>query len=85
MLAALVLTMMPALIFSGFMYPIFNMPQVMQWYTYLFPARHFVAISRSIVLKGGGLDVLWPQLGLMLAYVLAIFTVASLRFKKKLG
>jgi ABC-2 type transport system permease protein len=83
MLAAIVLTMMPALIFSGFIYPIFNMPKIMQWYSYLFPARHFVGIARSIVLKGVGLDILWPQLGLMLAYVLAIFSIASLRFKKK--
>jgi ABC-2 type transport system permease protein len=85
MMAAIVLTMMPALLFSGFIYPIFNMPQVMQGYTYLFPARHFVDIARSIALKGARLDILWPQLGLMLAYVLAIFILASLRFKKRIG
>jgi ABC-2 type transport system permease protein len=85
MLAAIVLTMMPALIFSGFIYPIFNMPRLMQWYTYLFPARHFVDIARSVALKGAGLGTLWPQVGLMLAYVLAIFGIASLRFKKKVG
>jgi ABC-2 type transport system permease protein len=85
MLAAIVLTLMPALIFSGFIYPIFNMPRLMQSYTYLFPARHFVDLSRSIVLKGVGLNTLWPQLGLMLAYVFAIFVLASLRFKKKIG
>ncbi|MCZ7574390.1 MAG: ABC transporter permease [Ardenticatenaceae bacterium] len=85
MIATIVLTMMPALIFSGFIYPIFNMPPVMQWYTNLFPARHFVTISRSIALKGVGLEHLWPHVGLLLAYVLAIFTMASLRFKKKVG
>lgn len=85
MLAAIVLTMMPALIFSGFIYPIFNMPRVMQWYTYLFPARHFTGIARSIALKGVGLEALWPQMGLMLAYVLPVFIIASLRFKKKVG
>ncbi len=85
MLAAIVLTMMPALIFSGFIYPIFNMPEIMQWYTYLFPARHFVDISRSIVLKGADLRTLWFQMGLMIAYVAAIFAIAALRFKKKVG
>jgi ABC-2 type transport system permease protein len=84
-LAAMVLTMMPALVFSGFIYPIFNMPRLMQWYTYLFPARHFTGIARSIALKGVGLATLWPQIGLMLAYVLVIFIIASLRFKKKVG
>ncbi len=84
-LAAIGLTLMPAIVFSGFVYPIFNMPQVMQWYTYLFPARHFTGMARSITLKGVGLETLWPQLGLMLAYVLVIFIIASLRFKKKVG
>lgn len=84
-LAAIVLTMMPALVFSGFIYPIFNMPRVMQGVSHLFPARHFVDIGRSIALKGVGLATLWPQIGLMLAYVLVIFIIASLRFKKKVG
>jgi ABC-2 type transport system permease protein len=84
-LAAIGLTMMPALIFSGFIYPIFNMPRVMQGFTHLFPARHFVEVSRGISLKGVGLATLWPEIGLMLAYVLVIFTLASLRFKKKVG
>jgi len=85
MLAATVVTMMPSLVFSGFIYPIFNMPTVMQGYTHLFPARHFVTIARSLALKGGGLETLWPQVGLMLVFVLAIFSLASLRFKKKIG
>ena len=77
--------MMPALIFSGFFYPIFNMPSVMQAFTHLFPARHFVAIARSIGLKGVGLETLWPQMRAMLAYTLVVFALASLRFKKKVG
>ncbi|MCL4294300.1 MAG: ABC transporter permease [Anaerolineae bacterium] len=84
-LAAIVLTVMPALLFSGFIFPIFNMPLVSQGFTHLFPARHFVEIGRSISLKGVGLATLWPQLGWMLAYVLVIFSLASLRFKKKMG
>ena len=84
-LAALAATMMPALVFSGFFYPISNMPGVMQGFTHLFPARHFIAVSRSISLKGVGLDYLQTELALMLAYVLAVFTLASLLFKKKVG
>ncbi|MEE8391780.1 MAG: ABC transporter permease [Anaerolineae bacterium] len=84
-LAALVLTIMPAIIFSGFFYPISNMPSAMQGFTYLFPARYFIVIARSISLKGVGLETLWLELGSMLAYVLVVFTLASLRFKKKVG
>ncbi len=84
-LAALVLTMMPALIFSGFFYPIFNMPSVVQRVTHLFPARYFVVIARGIGLKGVDLETLWPELRWMLAYTLVVFALASLRFKKKVG
>lgn len=84
-LAAIALTMMPSLIYSDFFYPIYNMPGVRQGVTHLWTARHFVAISRSVSLKGVGLENLWTELGLMLAYILAVFILASLRFKKKVG
>ncbi|KKM10346.1 hypothetical protein SY88_14190 [Clostridiales bacterium PH28_bin88] len=85
MLMALVLTVMPSLLFSGFIYPIFNMPKGFQVYTYLFPARYFIDISRGIALKGVGLGYLWPNVTWLLVYTLAVVGLASARFKKKLG
>jgi ABC-2 type transport system permease protein len=61
---------LPFFMFSGFVFPIANMPTIVQWLTYLNPLRYFLVIIRGIFLKGIGLEVLWPQFG-------------SLRFRKQ--
>ena len=58
---ALFLTLMPAIILSGFMFPIFTMPDVFQWMTYANPIRHFLEIVRGVFLKGDGMAQLWSQ------------------------
>jgi drug efflux transport system permease protein len=75
---------MPAVLLSGFMFPIANMPVAVQWLTYLNPMRYAMVILRGIFLKGVGLGILWPQI-LALA-VMGVFTlgVASRRFRKTL-
>ena len=55
---------------SGFTFPIRNMPQGVQWFTYLNPMRYFLEIVRGIFLKGAGIDTLWPQM-----VALAVFGV----------
>lgn len=85
MLLALLLTLMPSFLFSGFLFPIFTMPGMMQVYAALFPARYFVDIVRGIVMKGIGLPILWPQFVLLALYTAAVFTAATLRFKKKVA
>jgi ABC-2 type transport system permease protein len=76
---------MPSMLLSGFMFPIANMPVVVQWLTYLNPMRYFLVIIRGIFLKGVGFDVLWPQL-LALAIIGAVtLGLASRRFQKTLA
>ncbi|MCL4850056.1 MAG: ABC transporter permease [Bryobacteraceae bacterium] len=53
---------LPALMLSGFAFPIQNMPAPVQWLTYLIPARYFMEIVRGIFLKGTGFAVLWPPM-----------------------
>ena len=84
-LLAIVLTLMPSFLFSGFLFPIETMPVVFQWYTHLFPARHFVEISRGISLKGAGIEHLWPSAGLLAVYAGVVLTLACLRFRRGLG
>ena len=52
----------PAFMLSGFAFPIRNMPEAVQWLTYLNPMRYFMEIVRGVFLKGSGADVLWPQM-----------------------
>ena len=84
-LLSIVLTLMPSFLFSGFIFPIDSMPAAFQWYTHLFPARHFMEIARGIALKGAGLVQLWPSAVLLLAYAAAVLALASLRFRRKSG
>lgn len=85
MLLAIILTLMPSMLFSGFLFPIFTMPYMFQLYTYAVPARYFVELSRGIVLKGSGLQELWPNIGLLVAYTIVVFLVAAGRLRKKVA
>ena len=77
--------LMPMVFLSGFIFPIENMPDVVQSVTYLIPLRYFLVILRGIFLKGIGLDVLWPQALALLAWGIAILTLATLRSAKRLA
>ncbi|MBW2147625.1 MAG: ABC transporter permease [Deltaproteobacteria bacterium] len=85
LLLSLIVTLMQSFLFSGFLFPIANMPYVFQMYTYVFPARYFNDISRDIFLKGVCIEYLWWNMFLLLLYTAALFLVASVRFKKKLA
>jgi ABC-2 type transport system permease protein len=75
----------PMLYLSGFIFPIENMPQWIQPITYLIPLRYFLVIVRGIFQKGIGLEILWPQALALLAWGLAMLTLATLRSSKRLG
>ncbi|GIV16514.1 MAG: transport permease protein [Armatimonadota bacterium] len=77
--------MLPSILLSGFMFPIENMPRVIQWVTYLIPLRYFLNIVRGIFLKGVGLEVLWGDVLALLVTGLILFSLASLRFTKRMG
>jgi ABC-2 type transport system permease protein len=85
MVLALVLTMMPSTIFSGFLFPIFTMPYVLQLYSANFPAKYFLEISRGIVLKGAGPAQIAANVGILIAYTIAVFALATWRMKKKVA
>jgi ABC-2 type transport system permease protein len=76
---------MPSVLLSGFMFPIENMPEVVQWMTYLIPLRYFVVIVRGIFLQGVGLGILWPQFAALVASGGTVFALSALRFQKRLG
>jgi len=75
---------LPFFMLSGFVFPIANMPQVVQWLTYLNPLMYFLIIIRGIFLKGVGLEVLWPQFISLMILGLIVFTGAVRRFRKRL-
>ncbi len=76
---------MPAVLLSGFMFPIANMPVVVQWLTYLNPMRYVMVILRGIFLKGVGLSILWPQIAALAVMGAATLGLATRRFRKTLA
>jgi ABC-2 type transport system permease protein len=75
---------MPALLLSGFSFPIRNMPVPAQYLTYLDPLRYFMEIVRSVFLKGVGIEVLWPQVLALFLFGITILGLSALRFHKRL-
>ena len=77
--------MMPAMMLSGFVFPIENMPEPVQWLTYANPLRYFIQLVRGIMVKGAGPEDIWPQ-ALMLAIMgILVLSAASMRFRKRLA
>jgi ABC-2 type transport system permease protein len=74
----------PAILLSGFIFPIANMPEGIQYLTYANPLRYFLIIIRGIFLRGNGWEVLWPQMAGLAIIGGVVFTFSSLRFQKRL-
>ncbi len=85
MMTASFFFLLPMVFLSGFVFPIENMPDVVQPFTRLIPLRYFLVILRGIFLKGVGLETLWPQALALLAWGVGILTLATLRSSKRLG
>lgn len=72
----------PAMLLSGFAFPVENMPVSIQYLTWLNPLRHYLVIVRGIFLKGVEIDVLWPQIAVLAALGAGILSIAIHRFRK---
>jgi ABC-2 type transport system permease protein len=84
MMAALVGTMLPNQLLSGFVFPIESLPRVLQWVSAIVPARWFVAIARGIMLKGIGLTYLWRETLILMAMAFVLLVVSTRSFHVRL-
>lgn len=84
MMGAMVGTMLPTAMLSGFIFPVESMPRVLQWVSALVPARWFVEIARGIMLKGTGLAYLWPETLVLAAMALALLAASARSFRVRL-
>ena len=82
--AAMVVTYLPALLLSGFMFSIDAMPPLLRAITYLIPARYFLVVTRGIFLKGVGADVLRTQAMLMVVFAIVGLGLAVAKFRKEI-
>jgi ABC-2 type transport system permease protein len=84
MLGALVGTMLPTMLLSGFIFPIESMPWPLRAISTVVPARWFVLVARSIMLKGVGLSYLWRPSLVLLAMALVLLTASTRAFHERL-
>ena len=85
MMTAMFFFLMPMMYLSGFIFPIENMPAVIQPVTYLIPLRYFLVIVRGIFLKGVGLDLLWPQALALAVWGFTVLALAVARSTKRIA
>lgn len=84
-MAAMFSTFLPALLLSGFVFPVENMPALLRYLSAVLPPQYFVRALRSILLRGNGLDVVWPDLAALSGFFLVLLAVAVARFRRTLG
>jgi ABC-2 type transport system permease protein len=82
---AVFVSMLPTFILSGFVFPIRNMPVIIQAITYVLPARYFLVALRAIILKGAGLSAFWDQALILVFYAFIMIGISSLRMRKILS
>lgn len=78
-------SLLPSLLLSGMLFPIENMPPVLQALSRIIPARYFVHALRGILLKGSGPAELWPDFVALLVFAVAILAVATARFQRRIA
>ncbi len=78
------LTFLPSIYLSGLLFPIEGMPWAAQYLAAVIPLTYYLRVVRGIVLKGIGLEYLWPNLLPLILFGAVVFTLAVLRFRKQL-
>jgi ABC-2 type transport system permease protein len=85
MMTAVFFVMLPMIFLSGFVFPIENMPNIIQWSTYIMPLRYYFVILRGLFLKGVGIVELWDQALALFIFGVCILGASIVRFRKRLG
>jgi ABC-2 type transport system permease protein len=80
---ALLSSLLPTMILSGFIFPITSMPTVVQWITHIVPARYFLVALRAIVLKGADITAFWEQMVALAIFATVALGLASLRLRRE--
>ena len=77
--------MLPSILLSGFIFPIENMPKVLQWFSAIMPPRWFIVIVKNIMLKGTGFAFIWKETLILLGMTIFFILAAVKRFKIRLN
>jgi len=81
---SLVATFLPAFLLSGFLFPIDQMPAVIQVITHIVPARYYMSILRNVFLKGTSMALMWREFSALVLFAAILALVATRVFRKRL-
>ena len=76
--------MLPTMLLSGFIFPIENMPKLLQLLSNIMPARWFLAIIKNIMIKGTGLFYVWKETLVLIGFIVLLITISTKKFKYRL-
>jgi ABC-2 type transport system permease protein len=84
MMLSMVALMLPSILLSGFIFPIENMPVILQWLCQIMPPKWFITIIRSIMLKGAGFEYVWKETFVLIGMMLLFILISVKKFKVRL-
>ncbi|MBI5217833.1 MAG: ABC transporter permease [Bacteroidia bacterium] len=84
MMVSLVGLMLPTILLSGFIFPIENMPLVLQWISNAIPAKWFIIAVKGIMLKGTGISFIWKETVILAGMTLFFLAMSIKKFKIRL-
>lgn len=84
MMMSMVALMLPTILLSGFVFPIENMPKILQWLSVIMPPKYYIIIVKNIMLKGTGLAYVWKETLVLIGMTLFFVMVAIKKFKIRL-
>ncbi len=85
LLLSLLGLMLPTIVLSGFIFPLENMPKILQWISYIIPARWFITILKNIMLKGSGIELIWKETLILVGFTLFFISVSLRKFNIRLA
>lgn len=84
MFFSLMILLLPTILLSGFIFPVENMPEILQWLSCIVPAKYFIIIVKSIMLKGTGLSFVWKETLILMLMTLFFIVMSVRRFRIRL-
>ncbi|MEI7500921.1 MAG: ABC transporter permease [Bacteroidota bacterium] len=85
MMISLVALMLPTILLSGFIFPVENMPVILQVFCYLMPPKYYITIIKSIMLQGNGIEYVWCETLILIGFTAFFLTLSIKKFNVRLG
>ncbi len=85
MMISLVILMLPTILLSGFIFPVENMPLIMQVLCYAMPPKYYITIIKSIMLQGNGIEYVWRETAILIGFTTLFLVISIKKFKVRLS